>query len=209
LTGQALVRVLIDTRAPLAATTTQTGADTITQRSDLLALEMASHETTTAIARRAGIGVRELAVVGPAFAPVSLPTVVPDGQLPQLTANAAAAAVHEPYVVRLAPYIHVPIIAIGTAAPDTRRAALLAEATVAAMRSSSAATARTHTAIEVEQLGPVRSVAVPPPSSRHRLLGAVAAAVLFAAWCAAIVIASGVARWWRRSKGSAVSQLVV
>src|SRR5205823_2149130 len=41
-TGQALVRVLIDTRVPLPATTTPIGADTINKRSDLLALEMTS-----------------------------------------------------------------------------------------------------------------------------------------------------------------------
>ena len=208
-TGQALVRVLIDTRVPLPATTTPIGADTISKRSDLLALEMASRETTAAIARRAGIGVKELAVVGPAFAPVSLPTVVPAGQLPQLTANAAAEAVHEPYVVWLVPFSDVPTIVIGTAAPDPRRAALLAEATVAAMRRAIATRASGHAAIKVEQLGSVRSVTVPPPSSRHRLLGAVAAAVLFAAWCAAIVIASGIPRWWRRGRGSAASHVVV
>jgi hypothetical protein len=193
--GEALVRVLVDTRVPLAATTAQEGADTIMERTTLLADQMSGNEMAAAVAGRAGIASGQLAILGPTFAPVGLPTLLPDGQLPQLVAKAAATAVHQPYVVRLVPDSGAPIISIVAVAPDARRANSLAQATFATMRSATATTAGNR-GLTVTQLGLVRSVVAQSLGSHHHMMALVAAVALFVAWCIAIVVGAGLARAW-------------
>lgn len=203
--GQALARVLVDTREPLIATTAQQGAETIAERSSLLAILMASNQAAASIAYRAGVQSGQLAVVAPQFAPVSAYTYLPDGEFPGLTATAAQeAAGLKRFVVELRTDATVPIIDIGVAAPDVRQAAAVAQATVATLTSASVGTGGAFTSLRAEALGPVRTAVVKTASS-HRLLGIAAAVGAFLAWCTAIVIASGLRRLWRRPTVAALN----
>jgi hypothetical protein len=138
--GEALAQVVIDTRVPLVATTAPGADATIVQRSVLLADLMGSNAMAALIARSAGVQPDALSVVGPVLPPVSEFTLLPDGQLPQLAATAAQTAVHTPYVVRLQPNYRVPIVSIGTTAPDVHDAVALAQATIATLKSATVPT---------------------------------------------------------------------
>jgi hypothetical protein len=200
ITGQAVARVVIDTRVPLVATATAQGADTVVQRSVLLAALMGSNEMTAAIARQAGLPPGQLAVVGPSLDPVSVASYSPGGELPQLAVLATnEMAATQPFVVELRPYAAVPIISVSAAAPDVRQATALTHATIATLKSASAAPSGAGGTLRVEPLGPVRSVAVTSASSSHHLLGMAVAVAVLLAWCTGIVMASGLARLWRRA----------
>jgi hypothetical protein len=155
-TGEALAQVVIDTRVPLVATTGPGADATIVQRSVLLSALMGSGTMTASIAQRAGVQPDALTVLGPVLPPVSEFGLVPDGQLPQLAATAAQTAVYTPYVVRLQPNYAVPIVSIGTSAPDVREAVALALATIATLK---AATLPTSTGTAAGTPPPGRLVA--------------------------------------------------
>jgi hypothetical protein len=199
--AQALVRVLIDTRVPLVATVTPDGTDTITQRSVLLASDMGSDTWTATIAHAAGIPSNRLLIVSPTFPAVTVSTLMPAGQFPQLTATAAQTDVVEPYVVRLAPDLGDPIITIGTAAPTTRQAAALANGTVAALKSVTARPGGARGNANVESLGSVHVGTVTSTARTHHLLGLLVVIAVAAIWCSGIVVCSGFARAWRQAGG--------
>jgi len=158
-TGSAQAQVLIDTRVPLVATTAPGGAATIVQRSVLLSALMNSDATTAQIARQVRIPADDLTVVVPVLAPVSEFGLVPDGQLPQ-SVSTASTALHTPYVVQLLPNYNVPVVSIDTSAPDVHGAVALAQATIAAMQSSTLPAA-TSTPV-------ARPAAIAPPAVVER-----------------------------------------
>jgi hypothetical protein len=218
LSGEALAQVEIDTRVPLVATSAPGGDDTIVRQSVLLAGLMGSSTMTAEIARRAGIPPDDLFIRGPVLLPTSEFGLLPDGQFPVVASASSLSAVHTPDVVQLVPNYNLPIMQIGAVAPSVREAVSLTLATIATMRSATAATAtatatataklaaahrgarrssaKSLPALNVESLGGVSSIAVGTPSI-HILSGLAAAIALFAVWCTAIVIAAGVGRLWR------------
>jgi hypothetical protein len=230
--GEAIGRALLDTRLPLIATTGPQGADTIVQRSVLLATLMGSDQMRGEIAERTGVPAREVAVLPPTFAPVSVYTLLPDGELPQLSAVAASeTAAARPFVVDLVTDSTNPIITVGAFAPDAHQAARLVQATIATLSSAaqalsttppprrsapSAPTARSTAAnsnlpptaasptLKVEPLGGTRSAMV-TSSSRSAALGVAAAIGAFLLWCALLVIGSGIARAWKRGESPVIN----
>jgi hypothetical protein len=195
--GQAFTRVLVDTPAPLLATSVAKGADTVVQRTVLLAALMGSSRTAAAIARLAGVPYRQLAVVGPALDPVTVDSYSPAGQFPLSASTAAAVAGGlERFVVELTPVSTEPIISVGTSAPTAREATALAQATVATLTSTSAAASGGDRTLRIESIDPVRAAPVRSASSSHHMLGAALAFAVFLVWCLGIALLSGVARRW-------------
>lgn len=195
---EGLAIVLVDTKSPLLATATPYGADTITQRSVLLAAEMGAGGATAMIARQARVPVGQLAVTTPTFAPVDVNGILPAGELPQQAALAAQAGSLQPFMVNLVADYENPVIAIGTAAPTAGEARSLVEATIATLQSATAG--RVREPVNVESQGSA-IVARPPGSSQsHHLLGLLAAIGTFCVWCTGIVVSSGLARAWKAAR---------
>ncbi|MGO9954546.1 MAG: hypothetical protein ACLP50_00955 [Solirubrobacteraceae bacterium] len=163
--GEALVQVELDTRTPEAATTNAGEDATIVQQSVLLAARMQSDTMTAKIARAAGVEPDAVTVLGPTLPPVSEFGLVPDGQLPEV-ASTAAQTIVTPYVVRLVPNYTVPVITIGTAAPDPRAAVALAQATIAALEGAVLPTAEP---MPMPTPTPVSTPSAVP--TRHRQVG--------------------------------------
>ena len=194
---QGLAIVLVDTKAPLLATTTPSGADTITQRSILLAAEIGSSGATAMIARQAGVPVGQLAVITPTFAPVDVNGNLPAGELPQQAALAAQSGTLQPFTVNLVADYNNPVIAIGTAAPTAREARSLLKATIATLQSATATSARAREPVNVESQGSATVARSPASSRSHHLLGLLAVIGVFCLWCTGLVVCSGLARVWR------------
>lgn len=193
-TGQALVRVLVDTPKSLTSTAEIPGAGTIQPRTVLFGDELATDAMTAAIAHRAGLRPSEVAVIGPASQdpPVTL-------GLAQRTAAAAvtAPALVQRHVVTAAIQVDAPVIWLRTFAPTRREAEALARAATAALRSSADARRDGRFGVRAEQLGPIRSRSVAASAGPGKALGIVAAVAVFAFWCTAIVLASGLRRLWQ------------
>lgn len=190
--GEALARVLVDTRDPLAGTIQPRGADTIQRRTVLLADLMTSDRVTAIITGQAGRRAGEVVVLRPTDDEPSVP-----GVMAERAADAAAAAATERYVLDVRTDASVPIISIGASAPDVRSARRLAEAAVDALTSVTARPGGPKAGVEIQPLGSVRAREVADDSGPRVLLGLAAATVVFTIWCAAIVMASGAARVWR------------
>jgi hypothetical protein len=192
---EGLAIVLVDTKAPLLATATPYGADTIAQRSVLLAAQMGASGTTAMVAHRARVPVGQLAVNTPTFAPLDVNGILPAGELPQQAALAAQASTLQPFVVNLVADYENPVIAIGTAAPTAREARSLVQATIATLQSATAGSVREP--VNVESQGSAIVARSPASSRSHHLLGLLAVIGVFCLWCTGIVVCSGLARVWR------------
>ncbi len=203
--GQALIQVQVDTRSPLAATVGLDAAETIAQRTVLLADLMGKDSTVAAIAHQAGVAAGGLYVQTPVLLPVSEFQTLPNGELATVVAAATQTVAGATDVVHLVPNPTLPIITVGTSAPNARTAVALANATVAALRaatipSSTAAPggrqATAPAALIIRPLGVVRSVAI-AAHTLHLAIGLAALLAVFVFWCIGVLFASGLARLWR------------
>jgi hypothetical protein len=207
--SNASVHVLIDTRVPLIATSGAAGQDTIVPRAVYLATRMQSTIASEQIAKSVGIPRDSLSVLAPTLPPLEEFSLVPDGQLPTVTAKVTQLP-RTAYVVALNPNYTVPVIAIDTAAPNPKAALTLARATIAAMQSAIQPPSETGAASSRPRLPELRVVPLGAPASLPRMIagthlrrGVLAAVVVFMIWCVAIVIGSGVARLWRHTAAPA------
>jgi hypothetical protein len=198
--GQAIVRVMVDTPESTAVTTVTKGTDTIGLRAFMLADLMARDSARDVIARGANIGAGELAILGPSMAAPPI-----QGTLPELSTMAAselAAGQHE-YVLNLRSDSAIPIVSIAASAPDARGAVRLADAAVDALQAMTVRQAGSS-GVRIQPLGAARSVEVLARPNRRWIIGFVAALAVFVLWCAAIVVAAGVARFWRDADARAL-----
>jgi hypothetical protein len=111
--------------------------------------------------------------------------------------------VYTPAVVRLSASYDEPLVRIDTVAPDARRAASLAQATVAAMQAAAASTQVpppqpvrpgtappiAHAGVRVEQLGDVRSMLITSSSRPLRAAAGAAIATLLIWWVGLVATA--------------------
>jgi hypothetical protein len=191
-TGEALARVLVDTRDPLAGTVQPKGAETIQRRTVLLADLLSSDPMMAIITGQAGLRAGEVVVHRSTDREPSVP-----GALPERAAEAETASATERYALDVRTDASVPIISIGASAPDVPSARRLAEEAVDALRWATARPSGRNAGVEIQPLGAVRAREVADDSGPRPLLGLAAATVAFVMWCAAIVIACGLARLWR------------
>jgi hypothetical protein len=217
-TGAAVVQALVDTPTSLLATSDPGDAETITQRSILLADFGGGRSATNTIARLARVPAGELIVAEPTFAPVNDNSLLPDGQLPQAAAQAAATATAEfPYSVDIYASYNIPIVTITANAVEPQTARALARATIDAIRAAtppavvtpipgrsparSGRPAARHPgpALEVRQLGPVRTVII-PAKNRRWLLGIAAGIFVMIALWSMLALLEAVVYVWRRGR---------
>jgi hypothetical protein len=181
-------KVLFDTAdSQLVEAAPKEGATT-PMRAFLLGELVAGDEGRAIVARRAGVPTRELTVIGPS-ASLQPPLETPLAK----QVRAATVAPTTSNVVRVFTDTVSPILAIEASAPDGRRAQALVDATansLAALAAQHDATASHGFVTEVVASPRVRETV----SASHRAVFAVVAAIaLFALWCAAIVVAWGIA----------------
>ena len=216
---ESTAQVLVDARTPLIGTTAPAGATTITQRAIFLADLVAEPARERAIAGAAGLTPGEISFQTPAFQPVQREDqMLPDGQLPQLTAKGAdGAAANAYYQILLDANYQVPTITITTTAVDPRKAAELTAATISQLRAitqtelsgqqqanlpAPGAPLATRTvdriveqgidqaALQIRQLGGVQNAPVPGGGSGI-ITAAIGGIVVYFLWC---VGAAGVIR---------------
>jgi hypothetical protein len=190
--GYAEARIVVDTPKPLVADLEASDA-TIDKQSVLLAEHLRDTVPLRALARRARVPAALLSV-----RTVQFEQFVPT----QLgTRSTEVAAAPTPYTVTVNPSPTVPIISVVAVAPDRAAAARLAAAAQPVVESIAAANAPLpQRALSVKPLGPVRAITVLDGGTKP-LLGAIAFVGLFAFWCGAIVVLTGVARVWHRLAG--------
>lgn len=185
--GVAATRVLVDAPHSVSVNAESEQADTLAIRAILLADLMSADRARAAIARAAGVPVRDLVVSGPAVGPP--PAVTP------LAGRAAVAAVttSQPFALRLSTDGRLPIIWIDASAPDAARAQLLADAAAATLAEVASDRALPFpSGVVTEQLEPARSA--PIVSGPRKSFALVAAVVVFTLWCSALVLASSLRR---------------
>jgi hypothetical protein len=187
----ASARVLVDTHRSMVGDLNG-GTEAIGEQATLLAELLADDAQVASIAWVAGVASASLDV-----RVAARPSAGTPGTLASKIVEATATS-GRPYVVTVEPYPSVSIIAIETRAPDVGTATRLARATsgVLAQLVAARAPARWRSLV-AEPLGTVRSLEIAGSSRRGPLLGFVAAFVLFALWCCALVVATGLGRLWR------------
>lgn len=203
--------VLIDTADSQLVNVDPPGVDVLPTRAYLLADLMASNPLEAQVAREAGIPASQLEVLGPSSR-AGPPVLTP---LETETAKFADLA-HGRYVLNLYADGESSLISIDAQAPDAARATTLAGAAISVLKSSlspsqsspapsqsspaaKSAAGRQATPAQsyvVTTLGPTRATQAIGPSGR-RLVAAIGSLVVFALWCAGIVLFSGLARRMR------------
>jgi hypothetical protein len=190
--GLAESRVLVDTHSSYADDLNG-GTEVLGSQAALLATLIAGEAPKVSIARAAGIAPEGLDVV---VSEITLP------KIPSTLARSLSAVVDKPrgpYGITVHADPSVSIITIEATAPTVVAAERLARAGTAALVAVTAASARSPArSLVIEQLGPVRSIAVRGASRRGPALGIVAAVAIFGLWCSAIIVAFGLGRAWRR-----------
>jgi hypothetical protein len=181
--GVAYTRVALDTPRSQLVHSAPVGADTLGWRASLLAHLVASDATRRAIAQRAGIPARQVAVVDPTLALPAVPA-----SLPKAVAEATA-AVPAPYVLSVyEPDGSLPIIAIQAAAPHRDGAARLARAAAAVLEAqgSAARTAEMQPFV-IQSVAPVHARTVVTGGGLLRTL--VKTVFVLVVWWAAVALA--------------------
>jgi hypothetical protein len=191
-TGAARAAVLIDTPRPLAADAGVLGVDAIGARTALLAELMASDRMRRRTARGAGLGPDEITVVVPSMGGPRIATPLPD-----LVASAATRR-WTPGVLTVTNDPAVPFITLRATAPDEAAAGRLVRAAAAALEASARGPAGGE-GVVARPLGAPRTTTIVSGGRSRGLLALVGAALVLAAWCAAVVVADGAARARRRS----------
>jgi hypothetical protein len=155
-------------------------SETLPNRTAMLANLLAGDELRSAIARRAGIDEKDLAVFGPPAATAVYP--VPIAQ----EGTTAALAATQSHVVFLTTADQPPLINVRATAPNPAAAASLVEAVRGTIGAYLTAQATSKVNVGSEPLGPVQvGLLVDEP---HKILGVIAAIMVFALWCGGLIV---------------------
>lgn len=187
--GVATTRILVDTPTSQVVEVAPKGSDTLAARATLLANLMVDGVVKDAIAKRAGLRPDQLVGIADTAAPDARPEP-PKPRAYALTTGVVASVSGDP----------LPIIEIGTQAPDARGAGRLANAAVAGLTEYlDAKAARTpvpgQRRLRVGGLGGAQvGTAVRGPSI---LIAIVATMLALATGCAVLLVSRAVVRDWR------------
>jgi hypothetical protein len=190
--GRATARILVDTPASQVIEVAPTGSEALGPRAGLLASLMVEGEIKAGIARRAGLRPEQLVAV----APVSAGSDPIGGSVPD-DPHASVLTLH---VATNDAGAQLPIIDVETRAPDTVRAAALANAAVTGLASyldSQAAAERVPDArrLQLRRLG--RAQAVELTLGPGMPIALAVGVLIFSAECALLLLVVGLARGWR------------
>jgi len=177
----------------LEANTSAIGTQTV-----MLADRLPKRDLQAAIARTAGIAPARLAVL-------STDAEQPAWVSPLATRAAELAATTErAYVLRVTAVSDFPVITVEAAGPDRATVARLARApTTVLQRLTAEGAANAKRRLSVQALSGVEFDDDVVSGGRHALVGALVFVMLAVMWCFAIVVATGIARWWRTAPGDA------
>jgi hypothetical protein len=189
--------VLVDTPNQPAVNLESDISDTAAPRAPLLADLLATDRVRARIARSAGLSPDELVVFGPSSKRLPLSIML------AVRATEASRVVREPAVLDLDANGQIAIISIKAIAGDPTRAVRIADAATANLQLLVAGRRRNEYALRIEQLGPTASKI--KRSGNSVALGVAATIMLFAMWCAAVVVIAGVARQVRESRLAAAA----
>jgi hypothetical protein len=187
--GYAEAQIVLDTPKPLVADLEASDA-TIGKQSVLLAEHLRDFAPARQLARQASVPVGEL----------TIRTITSETFVPTQLATRASERTSAPtrYTLTVNPSSTVPIVSVVATTPDRASAARLAGAALPVLQSLTASYApRPQRSLSARPLGSVRSITVVVGGARP-VFGIVAFVGLFAMWSCALLIASGVARMWRR-----------
>jgi hypothetical protein len=188
--GQAKVRMVLDTADSQLVEAAPKGADSLPLRAALLADTLSTEAGTASIARGAGVPRDMVAVRGPAA------LRAPALQSPLVSrVSAVVGSQGPPYVVDVNADELTPIITIEANAPDVSRATRLTTAAAATLRSLLVSQDGTHSrGFVLDTVAPLKAKQLTshrPPESVVMLAGALAT---FACWCFCVVLGFGAAR---------------
>jgi hypothetical protein len=192
--GQATVRMVLDTTDSQLVAAAPKGADSLPRRAALLADTVSTEAGTAGVARAAGVPRETVAVLGPAA--ISDPVLAS----PLVSrVSAVVASQGPPYVVDVKADELTPIITIEAHAPDVSRATKLTTATAARLRSLLVKQDGTRSrGFVLETVAPLKTKQLTSKTRPESLFMLVAAFATFACWCGCVVLATGVARRTRR-----------
>jgi hypothetical protein len=193
----ATARVLVDTPNQPAVNLESDIADTAAPRAPLLADLLATDRVRAMIARSAGLTPDQLVVFGPSSKRLPLSIML------AVRATEASRIVREPAVLDLDANGQIAIISIKAIAGDPTRAVRIADAATANLKLLVAGRPPNAYALRIEQLGPTASTI--KRSGHSVALGLAASIILFAMWCAAVVVLAGLARHVRASRLAAAA----
>ena len=194
--GVATARVLVDTPNSVVVEVSPKGSETLGSRANLLSNLMAEGALKTEIAERAGLPPKQLVAVA-------------ESQTgPQAGGNDGASIDARSYVLTTRVLTNtagdqLPIIELESQAPDSAQAAELADAGVSGLQEyldSKAAGEEDVTAarrLRVTGLGPAQ--AATETRGAGGLIALAAGLLLFAAFCAAILLFAALVRAWRQA----------
>lgn len=185
--GVASKRVLLDTPSSQTVEADPRGVDTLAWRAELASDLMGDNASQRAIARAAGIAPGQLVVSAPYL---SVPAVA----LPLArSALDVASAPPQPYQLAIQAADRLPVIGIDARAPTRAGAGRLADAAAAVMTTLAASEASPDAQpLVLRQIGPAHAREV--VDRPRRMMGVGVAAVVFGAWCAALVTRIGLRR---------------
>jgi len=199
--ANAEAQVLLDTNHSQLVTSASEEVVNLPLRATLVSDLVASEEGSSVVARDAHIAPSALTVIGPSStepAPVLTPMVV--------NASLFATAASTPYVVLLnitglesvGDSGPLPIITIGTQAPDQAAASRLADAAISALQSNfGSQSAGQPNDFVVRPLSPARIVVI-PQSSKRPMYAVAGALVVFVLWYLAAYLVPRIASRRRR-----------
>ena len=188
-------RVLVDTSDSQLVNPAPTGIQTLPMRAALGADLITTAPLKATVAREAGVPAQQLDVLGPSSR--ADPPVLDELVTQAMSISQATRA---PYVVSLYADELSPIVSIEANASDAKSAAVLADAAISVLGSTVASHGNLHARrLVVKTIMPPHTINLPHRAPRGPMFAAIGAVTLFAAWCAGMVLFSGMAPGRRRA----------
>jgi hypothetical protein len=184
--GIAKTRVVVDTPDSSLVAGAPKGADTLSWRATLLAMQLATDQSQRELAAKAGVPAGQLAVTDTELA---APTAL--APLPTAAAKAADSTA-KPYAVSVGTDDTLPIITIQTAAPDRAGAVRLAHAAIGTLQAG--ASPKDTTALQgltFSTAGPIDARAVAGGGGTKQMV--IMAVVVFGLWWVCMLIGPAIA----------------
>jgi hypothetical protein len=179
--GLAKTRVVLDTPRSQLVSGAPSGAATLPWRATLAATLLGTDTARRQMAAEIGIPVDQLAVTDFELAAPFVPA-----SLPRAAVKAADATV-ESYSLVVHTDNSLPVVSIGTSAPDRASATRLAEAAVHALQAlATPFDTPDLQGMSVQQVGPIDSRELPGGAGHMKM--AAMAVVLFGLWCSVLIV---------------------
>lgn len=188
--GQATVRMVLDTGDSQLVEAAPKGADSLPRRAALLADALSTGAGAAGVARAAGVPRDMVAVLGPAA------MKAPALETPLVSrVSAVVASQGPPYVVDVKADELTPIITIEAHAPDVSRATRLTNAAAARLRSLLVSQDGTRSrGFVLDTVAPLKTKHLTSRGPQESLVMLAAALVTFACWCSCVALGFGAVR---------------